>query len=38
MTYDNLLSFTLIAVWDIAVIALVGAYCSGRVARPPASS
>jgi hypothetical protein len=38
MTYDNLLSFTLIAVWDIAVIALVGAYCSGRVARPAASS
>jgi hypothetical protein len=33
MVYDNQLSFTLIGIFDLAVIALVGAYATGRI-RP----
>ena len=36
MLYDNQLSFSLIAGFDLAVLALVGAFASGRLGRRPA--
>ena len=34
MVYDNLLSFTVIGVYDLAVIMLLSAYCTGQVDEP----